>query len=462
MGLSRRPPPGQASPGGRVVLRRWPAVDHTRRGSWPGRRRRLRRAGLLNLIAAAAIAILAAVYAGQQARPALPAAGGGGGAPAWRPVSLADLAEIPATHGPGESVPVAAVRPPADVAPPHLCSTAAVLIDADSGAILYDLNARKRWAPASITKVLTAIVALGNGGDLGGEITVSSRAAWTPGSRMELNTGEVYTFRDLLYGLMLESGNDAAVAIAEHVAGSVEVFASLMNAEAWKIGADSSQFQNPHGLSQVGHYSTAYDLALIGRRALREPALARVVATRETEAVERGTGRRITLQNTNRLLWEHGWVRGIKTGTTPEAGDCLMSAASAGGLHLIAVVLNSNDRWSDSLGLLSYGFEAFEARRFARAGFPGPPPAVSGGTRTAVPVFLASDLAYPVARGEADVAVRADPYAPLRAPVRPGQPCGQLVLYVGGQPVARTDLIAGVGVPRLGVWGRLWRAMTGG
>jgi len=423
------------------------------------------------LVLAGLFAALAAIIAGQPAAvppaapsaaaPVAPASTASAPAADWQPVSVAWLPELPATRGPGATVPVVSLPAPAGAAPPHLTCTAAVLIDAATGAVLYDRDADRRWAPASITKVLTAIVAL-EWGDLRRPVTVSGRAAWMPGSDMKIDQGEVWELGDLMYGLMLESGNDAAVAIAEHIAGSVGSFSSLMNVKAWEIGAGSSRFCNPHGLSDPGHFSTAYDLALIGRWALKDPTLAHIVATREFVARERTTGRALTLQNTNRLLWEYDWVRGIKTGTTPAAGKCLMFAASRGDLHLIGVVLDSDDRWRDSLALLQWGFEAFEARRFARAGFPAGRVDVTSGRSRAVPVVVASDLTYPVARGAQDIAVRRDPYAPLLAPVRPGQPVGQLVLCVAGRDVVRVDLIALVGVPRLGVWGRLWRALTGG
>ncbi len=239
---------------------------------------------------------------------------------------------------------------------PTVTADAAVLMDACTGQILYDKNAGLRMPPASTTKIMTALLAL-EGGELGQVVTVSPEAASVGEASLELRAGEKLTLEELLYGAMLRSGNDACVAIAEHIAGTESNFVLLMNQKAKMIGANDTGFKNTNGLPAAGHYSTARDLAVITCYALKNPTFQKIVSTRGKLIGRQGER---YLNNTNRLLWSYAWANGVKTGTTNEAGHCLVASARRGDTQLISVVLHSDDRWADSIKLLDYGFDSFD------------------------------------------------------------------------------------------------------
>ncbi|SJZ63068.1 D-alanyl-D-alanine carboxypeptidase family protein [Selenihalanaerobacter shriftii] len=244
------------------------------------------------------------------------------------------------------------------LAKPSVTARAAILIDAETGEVLYAKNPHQKRAPASTTKIMTGILGIENG-NLNGEVKASRRAAYEGGSSIWLAEGEVLILEDLLYGLLLNSGNDAAVAIAEHIGGSVEKFAHMMNRKAKEIGALDTTFQNPNGLPQKGHLTTAYDLAMIARYALQNETFARIVDTtrKKISWQERKHGR--SLLNTNRLLRRFDEVDGVKTGYTRAAGRCLVSSATRNGRQVISVVLKSAQMWHDSMKLLNYGLDNF-------------------------------------------------------------------------------------------------------
>nr|PZN45218.1 MAG: D-alanyl-D-alanine carboxypeptidase [Bacillota bacterium] len=319
-------------------------------------------------------------------------------------------------------------------------------MDWQTGQVLHAREALAPRPPASTTKILTALIALERG-RLSDRVTISRRAAATPGSSMSLRAGEVYTLHDLLRGLLLRSGNDAAVAIAEHIAGSVEAFAALMNERARELGARQSRFLNPHGLHQPGHYSTAYDLALIARHALAHPVFADLVRQREA-LVGEGARTRV-LSNTNRLLWHLPGADGVKTGTTSAAGECLVASATRPdpetGLEqkLIAVVLDADARWEDSAELLNWGFEHFRLVPVASPGDGLWEVPVRGGREPRIRVAPAAPLAVVVPRslaGEPVLTLRLPPAAP--APVRPGTPLGTAEVAWGDWVLHQVPLVA--------------------
>ena len=247
---------------------------------------------------------------------------------------------------------------------PAITAQAAALIELNTGTVLYAKNPRAPWAPASTTKVLTGLVALEIANDLDEIVTVSRRAASTRGSSAHLVAGQKIRMRDLLYGLLLRSGNDAAVAIAEHLGGGSEAaFMELMNQRAKELGAAETHFVNPHGLDAPGHMTTALDLAILTRAALLHPDFAEIVASREY--TPDGSG---VWQNTNRLLWRLEGAVGVKTGTTGQAGYCLVAAVSRNGMRLLSVVLGSGNRWNDSTVLLEHGFRNFHLVNMANQG----------------------------------------------------------------------------------------------
>lgn len=239
--------------------------------------------------------------------------------------------------------------------PPRISAEAAVVLVAKTRQVLYDKNADAIMYPASTTKMITAITAIERG-KLDSIVIVSPRAANCEGSRLELTTGDRLKLEELLYGMMLPSGNDAAVAVAEHIAGSVPKFVEMMNDEADRIGTTKTHFSNPHGLPDPNnHFSTAHDLALIAAYALQNPEFARIVGTNQ-HTVDLLNRSDIFVENTNMLLASFKGATGVKTGFTNAAGECLVASAQRGGVTLIAVVLNDNGRWNDAARLLDYGF----------------------------------------------------------------------------------------------------------
>ncbi|HXF82615.1 MAG TPA: D-alanyl-D-alanine carboxypeptidase family protein, partial [bacterium] len=252
------------------------------------------------------------------------------------------------------------------VAPPKVQASAAVLLDDRSGRVLYAVAPHERRPPASTTKMLTAIL-VAEALRPDAPVVISSRAAGErSGSAIGLEVGETWTAEELMRAMLMHSANDAAVALAEAVAGSVEAFARRMNERARALGARRSHFVNPHGRFHPEHYSTAYDLALIGRAALRIPWIAEIVRTPTWELVRGGATRMVI--NTNSLLWRYEGADGIKTGWIAESGPCLVASATRALWRLIAVVLNSDAMYREAAALLTYGFTAFESVRAAAAG----------------------------------------------------------------------------------------------
>lgn len=257
---------------------------------------------------------------------------------------------------------------------PEVAARSAVLMNAVTGEILFAKEPNLRLPPASTTKVLTALVALDRL-DPNARLPVSAQAASVAPSRIGLRAGEMVTMQDLMYGLLLKSGNDAAETLAEAAGGSVYQFAGLMNAKAWQIGARNSHFTNPHGLPDDDHYSTAYDLALVFRWAMHYPLFSDIVRTRTAALrIESGSGpygdwRMVPVHSTNRLLASYEGTRGGKTGFTFKARHCFVGEVDRGGIPLIVAIFNSPSRgtlWQDARNLLDYGF--------SRYGLAPPPP----------------------------------------------------------------------------------------
>lgn len=258
-----------------------------------------------------------------------------------------------------ERVPAAITSPllNSDVLDASFCKEAAsaVLIDAKSGAVLYQKNAHKRLPMASTTKIMTALAVIekSNPSDI---VTVSPFAANTEGSSIYLEAGEKITVKDLLYGMLLESGNDAATALAEGVFGSVEECCNYINGRCHDMGLVNTAFSNPHGLDNENHYTTAYELALITKYALRNDTFRKIVSSESY--VTEGEKRRY-FSNHNRLLKSFDGAIGVKTGYTSKAGRCLVSAASRNGEEYIAVTLHDSLDWQDHKDMLAFAFDNF-------------------------------------------------------------------------------------------------------
>ncbi|SMB94142.1 D-alanyl-D-alanine carboxypeptidase (penicillin-binding protein 5/6) [Desulfonispora thiosulfatigenes DSM 11270] len=241
----------------------------------------------------------------------------------------------------------------------------AVLIDADTGKIIFSKNHLESRPPASTTKILTAILAIEKA-KLNDVVEISKRAALTGESRINLVEGEKITLDNLLYGALLKSGNDACVAIAEHVSPSVEDFVYLMNLKAKLLGCYKSNFENTNGLPNENHYSSALDLAYITRLALRNETFEEYVKTPYKTIEWTDSGRKRQVKNTNRLLNSYMGANGVKTGTTNKAGQCLVAAAKRDNRQLIAVVLKSQNRFLDASNMLDLGFNHYKNSQIAK------------------------------------------------------------------------------------------------
>ena len=255
------------------------------------------------------------------------------------------------------SVPSAAMAEPTDVeVVPAVTAEAAVVMNMDTGEVLYSKNEHERRPPASLTKVMTGYLLVKQAG-LEELVTVSEQAASTGESSLNLKTGDMLTVNNLLHGALMKSANDACVALAEQIAGSEEQFARQMNLEACLLGCSNTRFVNSNGLPAENHYSSAYDLAVMTRAAMQQKVFADIVQTQQYR-VTWNDGRQLLVRNTNRLLREYPGAIGVKTGTTSEAGQCLIAVAEKDGNRIAVVVLKSRNRFYDAVKLLDYGLSA--------------------------------------------------------------------------------------------------------
>lgn len=244
----------------------------------------------------------------------------------------------------------------------HALSSSArscAVVETSSKRVLFSQNANQRLPMASTTKIMTAITAIENCDDLDKQFVVSKKAVGVPGTSLYLREGDVYSTRDLLYALMLISGNDASVAIAEHVAGSASEFVTKMNELTKKIGVKNTHFANTHGLDADGHYTTAYDLAIITAYALENPTFRQIVSTKNIK-ITNGDNENKYLRNKNKLLFTLDGCIGVKTGFTNDAGRCLVSAIERDGMTLVCVVLNCGPMFQESADLLTECSEKYK------------------------------------------------------------------------------------------------------
>ena len=306
---------------------------------------------------------------------------------------------------------------------------ACVLMDADTGTIVYAQNGDETHLIASTTKIMTALVVL-QSCDLEAVMSVPPEAQGVEGSSMYLRAGEELTARDLLYGLMLHSGNDAAVALAIHCAGSVASFVELMNRTASELGLSNTHFANPHGLDDEQNYSSARDLAELTRFALQNETFAQIVSAK---AVTVAGGR--ALQNHNKLLWRMEGCVGVKTGYTKAAGRILVSAARRGGRGLICVTIRDPNDWEDHLALMDAGFAQYEQKILAQAGQP------LQQRLAARPLICQSDLSWPVLPGE-KLQYSYDPTGAFPSAYR-GSAAGRVLVYVGDRLVGAVEVCWG-------------------
>lgn len=341
--------------------------------------------------------------------------------------------------------------------PPQIAARGYILQDFQSGRVLAALNADQRMEPASLTKLMTAYLVfdeLRSGKiKLGDPVTISETAWRTEGSRTFAQVGTQISVENLIKGMIVQSGNDATVALAEHVAGTETVFASMMNQRAQMLGMTNSHFMNSTGLPDPQHYTTARDLATLTRTLVRDfPQYYKWYSLREF------TFNGITQPNRNLLLGRDPTVDGVKTGHTESAGFCLVSSALRDGMRLISVVLGTASeqaRASESQTLLNYGFRFYETHRVYAANKPLTTARVWKGEMEQLPLGLNRDLYLTIPRGQYKKMAAAMSVTPqIIAPVKKGQPYGAVSVTLEGKEVVKQPLVALQKVDEGGIWRR--------
>ena len=343
-------------------------------------------------------------------------------------------------------------------APPQFDASSYVLMDFGSGAVLADHNSRERVDPASITKIMTAYVVYKSlaAGDISLEDQVEiSEYAWRSiGSRMFVEVGNKIKLEDLLLGLIIQSGNDASIALAEHVAGTEQAFADVMNAQARRIGLKDSHFVNATGLPDTDHYTTAYDIVLLSRAMISEfPEEYKRYSQKEY------TFNGIKQFNRNRLLWRDAAIDGIKTGYTEAAGYCLAASAVKNDMRLISAVMGTDSdkvRTVNSQALLNYGFRYYESHKLYKAGEVLAQQRMWKGESKSVQLGLDQDLFVTIPRGryedlKADMAIDSE----IVAPIQQGDQVGVVKVTLEGKDYLEQPLVALQSNPEGGLWRRI-------
>ena len=308
----------------------------------------------------------------------------------------------------------------------------AILLDADTGRVLYEKDADSRSLIASTTKIMTALIVCEQCNVLD-RMRIPKEAVGIEGSSMYLKEDEVLTLQDLLYGLMLHSGNDAAVALAIYCGGTVEGFAQLMNDKAHRLGLTGTHFENPNGLDSPNHYSTARDLAVLTAYAMENPIFAQTVSTKSVRAGGR------SLTNHNKLLWRVDGAEGVKTGYTKAAGRILVSSAKRDGRRLIAVTINDGNDWADHASLLNDGFSRYTVQSIIASGVCVGTKTVLGGERETVKLLAKEGFSFPLAADERTQIVISGPEF-VYAPVVAGADAGFAYVCIGDKCVGKVPL----------------------
>jgi D-alanyl-D-alanine carboxypeptidase (penicillin-binding protein 5/6) len=352
-----------------------------------------------------------------------------------------------------------AVRAQSMPQPPEVVARAWLLLDYASGQPLAGANADEHAEPASLTKLMTAYLTFAALREdrlkLDQPVPVQERYRTVPGSRMFIEPKLPVTVAELLRGVIVQSGNDACIALAEAIAGTEAAFVARMNLEARRMGLVNTHFTNATGLPDPQHYSTARDLALLTQNLIRDfPEYYPIYATREY------TYNKITQPNRNRLLWLDPTVDGVKTGHTEAAGFCLIASAKRGSRRLISVVLGTASdaaRGQEALKLLNFGFQYFDSVKLYDKGQAVSRLKVYKGTESAVGAGFAEDFALSLPKGAADkLKVQVVSQQPLLAPVQRGQRIATLRLFVADKPWGEFPLVALETVPVAGIFGRAW------
>ena len=331
----------------------------------------------------------------------------------------------------------------------------AILYDANSGRVLFDRNADSRGLIASTTKIMTALVVCEQCNVLD-RMRIPKEAVGIEGSSMYLQEGEILTIQELLYGLMLHSGNDAAVALAIYCGGTIEGFAQLMNDKAHRLGLKNTHFENPNGLDSPGHYSTAYDMAVLTAYAMQNPIFAKTVSTKSLSVGNR------SLRNHNKLLWSLEGADGVKTGFTKAAGRILVSSATRQGRRLIGVTMNAPDDWRDHAALMEEGFRRYTLRKIISKGDCVANIELAGGAEGTVELLADCDFLFSFAPEEKPEIVLSG-CGFVYAPVAQGQCAGFAHICINGNSVGKVPLVFGRTVEReIEEPPTLWERLFGG
>ena len=314
----------------------------------------------------------------------------------------------------------------------------AIVLDGVTGRVLYEKNAEEESLIASTTKIMTALVVCEQCNVLD-RVRIPKEAVGIEGSSMYLQEGEVLTIQELLYGLMLHSGNDAAVALAIYCGGTVEGFAELMNDKARQLGLEHTHFMNPHGLDCPDHYSTARDLAVLAAYAMENPIFARTVSTKTVTISNR------SLRNHNKLLWQVEGADGVKTGYTKAAGRILVSSACRQGRRLICVTIDDPNDWSDHSTLLEDGFSRFRIRMIVKKGEVLGTEEVEGGQADSVQLVAGEDFSFAMTDNEqAHIVLPGTGF--IYAPVAKGQEAGVAYICIEDSVVGKVPLLYALSV----------------
>lgn len=322
---------------------------------------------------------------------------------------------------------------------PYVSAHSAILMDFETGDILYHRDEHTKRPPASTTKILTAVIAL-ELAELDEIAVVSEEADKVGESSLYLKKGEKIKLGELIEGALIKSGNDACVAIAEQTAGSVNDFVRLMNIKAVSIGAKNSNFTNPHGLPDKNHYSTAYDLAVITRYALKIPEFSRIVEKKVTTINYQEPLKSRVYNNTNKLLWSYPFADGVKTGTTNSAGKCLVASASKEGRKLICVLLNAPDRFGDARRLLEWGFNNTEIVLMGKKGdnITRHPASTKN-----LPVVLGENAEFCIEKNATDdLRIQIEFVKDISLPIRKGDIVGSYNIYQGEKLIKTVPLLS--------------------
>ena len=368
---------------------------------------------------------------------------------ARRLLLLVTIACVPAVWAAETMVPAA----------PQLAAKAWILMDANSGAVLTESNSDQRLPPASLTKLMTAYIAtleINRGRIKESDMVTVSEHAWrTGGSRMFIKVGTQVSVGDLLHGIIIQSGNDASVALAEHIAGSEDAFADMMNTTAQKLGMQNTHFMDATGLPDPNHYSSAHDMAILARAIINADAQHYAIYSQKEFFWNN-----IKQPNRNLLLWRDKTVDGLKTGHTDEAGYCLVASAVRDGMRLVAVVFGTNSeqaRAAETQKLLTYGFRFFETQSFYKKGTELAKAPVCKGDSREVQAGLANDLTMTLPRGQAKKLHAEMVLNPqLIAPIAQGQVIGKVEVKLDDKVVHTADLVALQPVEEGGLFRRLW------